>query len=217
MRGVTWERWAAASGLAALAFAGAAVAFERGTPDPRPSAAAVVDFYVVNRGALLVQSLLFVLSAGLFLWFVAGLRGYLARAEGHSDRVSSIVYAAGIAWITVNLAVQAPQLALARAAAGGLDPSVTEVVNGLGLALATIAVVPAAVMVAGVGVLSLRARVFPVLTGWLSMAVAALHLVAWFGVLADDGPLAPGGWVTFVVYPAFVVWLAAVIAGMLRH
>ena len=213
---MTWERWAAASGLAALVFAGAAVAFERSTPNPHPSAADVVDFYVTNRSALLVQSLLFVLSAGLFLWFLAGLRAHLARAEGHTDRVSSIVYAAGIGWLTVNMAVQAPQIALAQAAADGLEPRVTVVVNNLGLALATIADVPVAVMVAGVGVLSLRALVFPAWLGWLSMAVAALHVVAWFGVLADSGPLAPGGWVTFVVYPAFVVWLVAVIVAMLR-
>ena len=213
---MTWERWGAASGLVALVFAGAAVGFERSTPDPDPSAAEIVEFYVANRSALLVQSLLFVLSAGLFLWFVAGLRSHLARAEGHTDRVSSIVYAAGIVWVTVNLAVQAPQIALARAAEDGLDPGVTEVVNDVGLALATIADVPVAVLVAGVGVLSLRAAIFPVWVGWLSMAVAALHVVAWFGVTADGGPLAPGGWVTFVVYPAFVVWLVAVIASMSR-
>ena len=215
MRGVTWERWSAVSGLGALALGGAAVMFERGTPDPHPSAAEVVDFYVANRSALLVQSLLFVLSAGLFLWFVAGLRGHLARAEGHTDRVAAIAYAAGIVWITVELAVQAPQVALARAAAGGLDQQVTVVVNDIGLALATIADVPVAVLVACVGVVSLRSRVFPAWVGWLSMVVAALHLVAWFGVTTDGGPLAPGGWATFVVYPAFVLWLVAVLVTML--
>ncbi len=216
MRGLMWERLSAVSGLAALAVAGVAVVFERSTPDPDPSAAEVVEFYVANRSALLVQSLLFVLSAGIFLWFVAGLRGRLARAEGHTERVSSIVYGAGIAWIVVNLVVQAPQIALARAAADGLDPMVAVVVNDIGVTLATIAAVPVVVMVAGVGVLSLRSGVFPAWVGWFSMGTAALHLVAWIGVLADSGPLAPGGWVTFVVYPVFVVWLGSVAVGMLR-
>jgi hypothetical protein len=71
-------------------------------------------------------------------------------------------------------------------------------------------------MVVGVGVLSLRTTVFPAWVGWLSMAVVVPHLVAWFGVVADDGLLAPGGWVTFVVYPMFVVWLVVVIAVVLR-
>lgn len=216
MRGLVWERLSAVSGLVALAVAGVAVVFERSTPDPEPSATEVVEFYVANRSALLVQSLLFVLSAGIFLWFVAGLRGRLARAESHNDRVSAIVYAAGIAWIVLNMAVQAPQIALARAAADGLDPRVAVVVNDLGLALATIAAVPVVVMVAGVGVLSLRSGVFPAWVGWFSMAVAVLHLVAWFGVLAGSGPFAPGGWVTFVIYPVFVVWLVCVAVGMLR-
>jgi hypothetical protein len=212
---MTWERWAAVGGLVALALGGVAVVFERSTPNPNPSPAEVVDFYVDNRAALLVQSVLFVLSSGIFLWFLAGLRSRLARAEGHSDRVSSIVHAAGVAWVVVNLVVQAPQIALARAAGDGLAPQVATVVNDMGLALATIADVPVAVMVAGVGVLSLRATVFPVWVGWLSMVVAALHVVAWFGVVADGGPLAPGGWGTFVVYPVFAVWLVAVIVVMI--
>lgn len=205
------------SGLVALAVGGVAVVFERSTPNPDPSPVEVADFYLANRTELLVQSLLFVLSAGIFLWFVAGLRGYLARAEGHTDRLSSIAYAAGVVWIVLNMAVQAPQIALARAAGDELQPQVAAVVNDVGLALATVADVPVAVLGVVVGVLSLRAAVFPVWVGWLSMVMAALHLVAWSGVVVDDGPLAPGGWATFVVYPVFVVWLVAVIAVMIRR
>ena len=97
MRGRTWERWGAISGLAALAVAGAAVTFERATPDPD----------------------------------------------------------------------QSPAL--------------------------------------------------PSWLGWLSTMVAAVHLVAWFGITAGTGPLTPGGWVTFAVYPVFVVWLVAVITVMITH
>lgn len=212
MRGVTWERWGALAGLVALFIGGIAAVFERSTPNPNPSASDVVNFYVENRSALLVQSLLFVLSSGIFLWFLAGLRSRLARTEGHTDKVSSIVHAAGVTWIVINLVMQAPQIALARAAGGELQPQVAVVVNDVGLALATIADVPVAVMVAGVGMLSFRAAGLPVWLGWLSTVVAVLHLVAWFGVVTDADPLAPGGWSTFLVYPAFVVWLLAVIA-----
>jgi hypothetical protein len=217
MRGTTWERWGAVSGLVALAVAGVAVGFERSAPNPDRSPAEVVVFYTEHRGALLAQSLLFVLSSGILLWFLAALRSYLARAEGHTDRLPSVAYAAGIAWLLLNLAVQAPQIALARAANGALRPEVAVVVNDVGLALATIADVPLAVLAITVAVLCLRSNAFPAWLGWFSVVNAVVHLVAAFGIVADTGPLAPGGWVTFSVYPVFVVWLLAVISAMITR
>lgn len=214
MRGTTWG---AVSGLVGLAVAGLAVGFERSTPNPNRSPAEVVAFYIEHRTALLAQSLLFVLSSGIFLGFIAALRSYLAHVEGHTDRLASIAYAAGMTWIVLNLAVQAPQIALARAADDALRPEVAVVVNDMGLALATIADVPVAVLAIAVAVLALRANAFPVWLGWFSAVTAMVHLVAWFGILSTTGPLAPGGWVTFLVYPVFVVWLVAVIATMITR
>ena len=65
--------------------------------------------------------------------------------------------------------------------------------------------------------LSWRAHAFPAWVGWLSVLTALVHLLAWFGVIVDTGPLAPGGWVTFVVYPVFVVWLITIITTMITH
>lgn len=211
------QRRGAVSGFVALAVGAVAVAFERGVPDPDRSPAEVLDFYVRNGSALLAQSLLFVLSSGIFLWFLGCLRTFLARIEGQPARLSSIAYAAGIAWIVLNLAVQAPQLALARSADAGLPPPVAVVVSDLGLALATIADVPVAVLLTAVGVLSLRDEVLPRWLGWLSVLAAAAHLAAWVGIVTDGGPLAPGGWATFVIYPVFVGWLIAVTTVMFTH
>jgi hypothetical protein len=160
---------------------------------------------------LLVQSLLFVLSAGIFVWFLAGLRSYLDRAEGHGGRISMLAHSAGLTWIVIEMLVQAPQIALARTASGTLEPGVAVVMNDLGLVLATIAAVPVVVLVVAVGLLAVRTEAFPAWVGWLSAVTAVTHLSAWFGVVAAEGPLAPGGWVTMVVYPVFVVWLVAII------
>jgi hypothetical protein len=212
------ERLAAVSGFVALAVAAVAVGFERAAPDPDQSPVEVVDFYVRNHMELLTQSLLFVISSGIFLWFLGGLRTFLSTVEGEPARLSSVAYAAGIAWIVVTLGVQAPQIALARAAAGGdLQPQVAVVVNDLGLALATIADIPVAALIAAVAVLSLRANGLPAWLGWLSVLAATAHLIAWCGILARSGPLAPGGWATFVSYPVFVVWLIAVATVMLTR
>jgi hypothetical protein len=216
MHGRATQRLAALSGFAALAVAAAAVGFERSVPDADRSPVEVVDFYVRNHSVLLAQSLLFVVSSGIFLWFLGGLRTFLSAVEGEPARLSSAAYASGIAWIVVNLCVQAPQIALARAgAAGDLQPQVAVVVNDVGLALATIADVPVAAMVAAVAVLSLRRNGLPDWLGWLSGLVAGVHLVAWCGVVARGGPLAPGGWATFVSYPVFVGWLVAMSVVML--
>lgn len=204
------------SGLAALAFGGAAVVFERSEPGGDPSPGELVDFYLANRTELLVQSVLFVLSAGAFLLFTAGLRGYLDRAEGHSGRMSSVVYAAGLVWVALEMVMQAPQIALARAA-GELAPQVTSVVNDVGVALAAIAYVPVVVLVAMVGVCAFLTDAFPAWVGWLSSLAAVAHLLAWVGVALDGGPFVPGGWAPFVVYPVFVVWLVAVIAVMISR
>jgi hypothetical protein len=58
-------------------------------------------------------------------------------------------------------------------------------------------------------------RPSPGLGEWFSTAVAAVHLVSWFGIVVAEGALARSGVVTVVVYPAFVVWLVAVIAVMI--
>ncbi|HET9139806.1 hypothetical protein [Actinophytocola sp.] len=211
------QRWGAVSGFAALVLGGVAVGFERSVPDPDRTPAEVLDFYLRNGSELLAQSLLFVLSSGLFLWFLGGLRTFLARIEGRPARMASIAYAAGIAWIVLNLAVQAPQIALARAADTGLQPQLAVVVNDIGLALATIADVPVAVLVTAVAVLSLRDKVLPTWLGWLSALVAVAHLAGWAGIVTAGGPLSPGGWATFVIYPVFVVWLIGITTVMFTH
>lgn len=81
--------------------------FERSSPNPTRSSAEVVAFYTEHRTALLAHSLRFVLSSGIFLWFVAALRSYLARAEGHPDPGVHRRLRGGITWIVINLVVQA--------------------------------------------------------------------------------------------------------------
>lgn len=90
-------------------------------------------------------------------------------------------------------------------------------VSDIGLALATIADIPVAVLVIAVAVLSLRDKVLPTWLGWLSVLVAVAHLAAWVGVGTDGGPLSPGGWATFVIYPVFVGWLIAITTVMFTH
>lgn len=217
MNETRWERWGAASGFAVLAVGAAGAAFERGAPNVGAPVEEVVASFADNRGALLAQSLLFVLSAGIFLWFLGSLRGFLLRAEGGTGRLSTVAFGAGLVGIGINMLVQAPQSALAMASNRQVEPGLAGMISDLGYALSTIAYVPVAVMLIAVAVVSFRHKAFPAWLGWLSVVGATVHLVASLGIVADGGPLVPGGWLTYVVYPVYVVWLASTTTAMIRR
>lgn len=217
MNETRWERWGAASGFGVLAVGAVGAAFERGAPNAGAPVEEVVAFFADNRGALLAQSLLFVLSAGIFLWFLGSLRGFLLRAEGGTGTLSTVAFGAGVVGIGINMLVQAPQSALAMASNGAVESGLAGMISDLGYALSTIAYVPMAVMLVAVAVVSFRNKAFPAWLGWLSVVAATVHLVASFGIVADSGPLVPGGWLTYVVYPVYVVWLASTTTAMIRR
>jgi hypothetical protein len=64
-------------------------------------------------------------------------------------------------------------------------------------ALSVIAYVPFAVMLAAVAVVSLRTRALPAWLGWFSGFAAMAHLIMSIGLVAESGPLVPGGVLTY--------------------
>jgi len=213
-----WERWAAASGFGMLAAAAAAVAFERGAGlSASAPVGEVADFFAHNRGALLTQSLLFVISTGFFVLFVAGLRSFLIRAEGGTGPLSAAAFGAGIAWAVISMVAQAIQVALAMASVQELPPALVGTMSDLMFALLTIGDLPIAVMLIATAVVSLQAKAFPVWLGWLSATAAAAHLVVALGIVVDSGPLAPGGGFTYAAYLLMVAWLMSTTIVMIRR
>ncbi len=81
---------------------------------------------------------------------------------------------------------------------------------GTANAVFTIAALPLAVMMAAVAVVSLRYWAFPAWLGWLAAATAGSQLLLWLGTVVSTGPLAPDGWLSFALYPVFLVWLIPV-------
>lgn len=213
MNETRWERWGAASGFAVLVVGAAATVFERGAVSPGDPAALTV-FYARNRDALLAQSLLFLIGAGIFLWYVGSLRSFLARAEGGTGGLSAIAFGAGIAWTAVSVAAQASQIGLAMGSSGEVQPALV----GMMMALFIGANLLLAVMLFAVAAVSFRTKCFPAWLSWLSVVAAAANLVPLFGFLAESGPLAPDGWITaYGPYPVFAVWLVSATVVMLRR
>jgi hypothetical protein len=216
MNETRWQKWAAASGFVALAFGAAAVALERpwpSTSDPAGFPAFLAD----NRGAILAQSMLFLISAGLFMWFLGSLRSFLIEAEGATGRLSTLAFAAGMIGYGLNVVGQAPQITLTLPSAAGMEPASAAVLTGLGWVMLIVANIPLAVMFFAVAVVSLRTRVFPVWLGWLAVVAGTAAVLLSFAVVDPSGPLAPQGWASYLLYPASIVWLVPAATVMVRR
>jgi hypothetical protein len=190
-----WERCGAATGFAVVALSVLATVFER-------SPVSAADF-AEHRTALVTQSMLFLASAGVMVWFVGSLRSYLMRAEGDAGRLSTVAFGAGVAWVVLNMVAQAFQIGVADNPQGDAPAAMIRMMS----AVLTIANLPLAVMLAAVAVVALRYRAFPAWLGWLTVVIAGAPTVLFLSTAIDSGPLATDGWLSFVLYPFVLVWL----------
>jgi len=203
------DRRAAMSGYLVIALGVAAAAFERGAPNANAPIAESIAFYSKYKAELLAQSILFVLSAGAYLWFFGSLRTCLERAEGGSGRLSTIAFGAGTVSVAMQMLLQTLQIAAVTGAAGS-DVEGAALFARVGWALSVVAYVPFAVLAAATAVVSLRHRAPPTWIGWFSALVAGAHIIMFMGIAADSGPLVPGGALTYVLYGLALVWLMIV-------
>jgi hypothetical protein len=214
---LTWDRWGAATGYLAFALGIAAAGFERGAPPANAPVEQSLAYFVKYRTELLAQSLLFVLSAGVLLWFIGTLRSFLLKAEAGTGRLSSVAFGAGILWAGLQLVMQSAQAALAMGANAELPAALAGMMGDLTYALSVIAYVPMGIMLAAVAVVSWRFKVFPAWLAWLSAVAAAANLLMSAGLVAEGGPLVPGGVLTYALYLLQAVWQVATPTVMLAR
>jgi hypothetical protein len=206
---VNWARCTSASGYVVVVFGIAGAALERGGPPLNAPVDQTVAFFSTYRGELLAQSLMFVLSAGAYLWFFGVLRTFLVRAEGAPGMLSTIAFGAGIVSAGIQMVFQGFQVALAVASNHPVEATVAALVSNVTLALSVIAYVPLAVMFAAVAVVSLHDQAFPAWLGWLSAFASMAHVLMSIGLIVEDGPLVPGGMLTYGLYAVSFLWLVA--------
>ncbi|MHB1876546.1 MAG: hypothetical protein ACYCPF_17020 [Streptosporangiaceae bacterium] len=208
-----WERWGAASGFAAAIFGAAATMFERGPLLASDTPAAVLGHLTSNQSPMLMQSMLFLVGGALYLWYLGSLRAFLTRAEGGTGRLAAIAFGAGVVWVGINMVAQAFQAGLVANPRAGAPAALIGTMN----AIFTIAALPLAIMMAAVAVVSLRHRAFPAWLGWIAAATAVSQFLLWLGTAASAGPLAPNGWLSYALYPVFVIWLIPATIIMIRR
>jgi hypothetical protein len=198
------ERFGAASGILMIGLGAAATAFER-------SPVTAADF-AANQSALVTQSMLFLAGAAVSLWFLGSLRTHLLRAEGGTGRLSTVAFGAGVAWATTNMVAQAFQVGVASDPGGSAPTALLKTMN----AVFTIANLPLAVMLVAVAVVSLRYHAFATWLAFLAFAAAGAQSVLWVSTAFDTGPLAADGWLSFALYPFFLIWLLPATIAMIR-
>jgi hypothetical protein len=210
MNDKNWERWGAATGYLVFVLGIAGAAFERGAPPANAPVEETLAFLAKYRAELLAQSLLFVLSAGVYLWFFGSLRSFLSRAEGGNGRLSTVAFGAGVIWAGLQMVLQSVQVALAMGSGGDIEPSLAGMMSDLTYALSVIAYIPMAIMLAAVAVVAFQTRVFPAWLRWLTAVAATINLSLSLGIVVDSGPFVPGGILTYVIYLLTAVWVLAV-------
>ena len=203
------ERWNAASGYFVIVLGIAGAAFERGSPSFTASIEEVVVFWSKYERELLAQSVMFVLSAGAYLWFFGSLRSVLMRAEAGTGMLSTIAFGAGIVSAGLQMILQSFQAALAVAASGTLERSTVALFGSLLWALSVIAYVPMGVMLGAVAAVSFSYGAFPRWLAWFSCLASLAHFVMTLGLVVDSGPLVPGQSWTYGLYAIALLWLIA--------
>ena len=137
-------------------------------------------FYVNYESRLLAQAVLFGVASVLFLFFLGGLRAFLARAEGREPRLAPVVLAAGAVFTALGLSQAAVLTALValrgnelgvRAQGSGWAARALFYLEG---AIGDVALFPFAAFLAAAAVVLVRTRVLPRWLGWVGAAVGLL-------------------------------------------
>lgn len=205
-------QWGAAAALLAIAFGAAGALLERPWPT---EPAAFTAFLAEQRLAIVAQSALFMLGASMNLWFLGTLRSFLVA--GGSERLSHVVFGAGLLWVGLNIVGQAPQITLTLPSQAALEPGLARLLADLCFVMLNLANLPLAVMFAATAAVAFRTRVFPAWLAWLAVFASVAALVLSLGVAIAKGPLAPQGWLTIVLYPSSIIWLLPAAIVMIKR
>ena len=219
-RSSRWERMTLASGIVAAALFVAATAVFIGAvaPGMPPIDAPPEQFasFMAEQSRSVTYALIPYLNAAQMAFvvlFFGGLFGVLRRAEGGSGSLAAAVFAAGLAIaIIFPLAAMIETHLLFAFATTGMDPAVTQAVDGIGPLSLSLSGFPQAVVLGGTAALLLSRRFAPRWLGWAGFALGALVLIG-TGTLVLGPGLFP---FTALGTLLFWVWILALSVALLR-
>ncbi|MFJ3963568.1 hypothetical protein [Streptomyces sp. NPDC090036] len=191
-------------------------------------AAVAVPLYFVHPGPapagnVLARILLNLLTCAALLGFLAGLRHVIRGAGPAFDWPATVVFGAGLAYVTVTLVAASVEAGIVLENPGGsLDPTVDGPLAHANMLLhGSAARLLTAVLLAAAGYAILRAGILPRWTGYTAHAIAAVNLAfvpsLFFGTDAADFYSAVGWGNTALTAALLVYWACAVGVALLRR
>lgn len=199
----SWERWAAASGIgfAILLFVGNLIPGEPKKYDA--SSESIVSYLQDKHTQLLIAGMLYGLAYVLFLWFLASFAG--AFREAGQRRLSTIIYGAGVATVTIGAVADGLFISLARLAYW-VDPKTIQALYGLAWFIYGRIFWTATALALAAVIAARRSSVFPEWYAWLTL-VAAVILV--LGAISEKstGFFSPSGGMPMIAFLAILVWV----------
>lgn len=204
-----WERLAAATGIVFVILQAAVGPIMGDSPDFDARAGEIRDYLVEDGGGVLVATMLNVISAFFFLWFLGSLRSVLQVAEGGQGRLTSVAFGAGLVTIALAVAASVPITALAwedTAAAVQDNGMLRAAWNLTFLAFVPLSMTSAAFALA-ISMLIFRTRLFPMWVGVFGVVTTVVQVIGVFGLAADDydTPLGFFGFLGFVTIMIFIL------------
>lgn len=164
-------------GFVALYVAGTVITLD-GSPDFAGPAEEIAEYYSDDSGRILAGTMVGVIGAPFYIWFLGCLRTAIAKAEGGSTRLASTAFGAGVASLATGLAgLMINAMGALRADEDGqISATAAQTYFDIGQILG-FAATPAAVagLLLATAVASLRYKA--ILPAWLAYVTIALAIV----------------------------------------
>jgi hypothetical protein len=199
-------RWAAIAGITSMVLLLISNFLAPAAPGRGSTADEITKYYVSHHTALLLGG--YFGGASMLLFFLAGLRSWLASAEDEPSVLSSGAYTAGVVFASLALiSLAATTTAVFKVAKLG-DPALIRALYDLHHNVLHLIWFPTAALIGGSALVAMRTRIFPAWLSWASLAIAVVVLIAAGGLFADKSNVVTA--LSFLGFLLFVVWVAAV-------
>ncbi len=210
----TWLRYAAGAGIVSVILTVLGAFLPGAPPQPDDPLGDIRAYFADHRTALLIAAYLGGLSAILSLWFIAGLRTVLRRAEGGDGTLALAMFAGGL--VVNGMALLGTVLSATLAFNADRDDGVFRTVYDLGNMTFAVLYFPWALFTAAAAVVMIRTGVLARWLGWAGLVVAVVMLVGAAGLGQTSGAWAAGGVISFVAFLLGMAWILVTSIVMLR-
>jgi hypothetical protein len=176
-RRISWERWAALTGLLAVVGLVLATLIQGPIPAANAPSKQITDFFTQHHARIMVAMYVRLYAGFAFIWFLAALWSALAKAEGRVARVSMVAFGSGVVVLGSSGAATALIAAGAYRAAQGVDPGVDAALVTAVHMFYAISGMGTAWMLISSWLVNQRTEIFPPWLGWLGVVFALISLV----------------------------------------